>query len=230
MSASLHRRSTPPEVMTITIDYAFHLLPASRGTVSFTALATTNPFQRPMTNSQALRRALGYSNSGELNARSGNSARELVRREALRRDLFSDFVAGNTIPKGTAFRQTRPDSKSAPPTSRSGNTARWLDWESDQSHHFDVINVQQAFPIIDAGPECPGNDDFPPFNAKVKVEADLKARATVTIGFIVAVGSLVLCESTLAFILILMTGFDNPTRDHKGSVHLGTRWRSRSSV
>ena len=185
MSTSSRRRSTPPEVMTITIDYNFHLIPASRGTVSLTALATTNPLQRPMTNSQALRRALGYSESGELNARSGNSASELVRREALRRDLFADFVGGNSIPAGTTFGEASTNSSA--PAAKTGKEARWLDWEKDWNQQFNVIDVQQSFPVVDAGLSCPQNGDVPAFDAKIKIDADVKARATVTVGFIVAV-------------------------------------------
>jgi hypothetical protein len=46
------RRSSPPEVMVMAIDYNFTLLPASRGTISLTALATTNPLQKPLTSTQ----------------------------------------------------------------------------------------------------------------------------------------------------------------------------------
>jgi hypothetical protein len=185
MTASRRRRSTPPEVMTITIDYNFHLIPTTRGTVSMTALATTNPLQRPMTNTQALRRALGYSESGELNSRSGNSAGELVKREMLRRDLFADFVGGNKIPEGTTWGEAN-----ATAPSKRDLESRWLDWSKDWNHQFDVINVQQAFPVVDAGISCPQNGDIPAFSAKMKVDADVTARATVTVGFIVA-GSII---------------------------------------
>ncbi|KIM27844.1 hypothetical protein M408DRAFT_329777 [Serendipita vermifera MAFF 305830] len=183
MAASSRRRSTPPEVLTITIDYNFHLIPESRGTVSLTALATTNPLQRPMADAQVLRRALGYSESGELNARSANSPSELVKREALRRDLFASFVGGNVIPEGTTFAPGNATSKRG---HGNGHEARWLDWEKDWNHQFDVLDIQQAFPVVDAGLSCPQNGDVPAFDAKIKIDADVKARATVSIGFIVA--------------------------------------------
>jgi hypothetical protein len=186
MTTSRRRRSAPPEVLTITIDYNFHLIPTTRGTVSLTALATTNPLQRPMTNTQALRRALGYSESGELNSRSGNSAGELVTREILRRDLFADFIGGNRIPEGTTWGEANT---TAP--SKRDLESRWLDWSQNVNHQFDVINVQQqVFPVIDTGISCPPNGNIPAFSAQMKIDADVTATATVTVGFIVA-GSII---------------------------------------
>jgi hypothetical protein len=186
MTASRRRRrSTPPEVLTIAFDYNFHLIPATRGTVSLTALATTNPLQRPMTNTQALRRALGYSESGELNARSGNGASEIVAREVLRRDLFADFIGGNRIPEGTTW----GGANSTAPSKRDLES-RLLDWSDDGNHQYNVINVQQAFPVVDASISCPQNGDVPAFSAEMTINADVTATATVTVGFIVA-GSII---------------------------------------
>ena len=153
-----------------------------------------------MTNTQALRRALGYSESGELNARSGNSAGELVTRETLRRDLFADFVGGNRIPEGTTW----GDANSTTSTKRA-NEARWLDWENDWNHQFDVINIQQAFPVVDASISCPQNGDVPAFDASITIGANVDASATVTVGFIVA-GSVIPPEISKAAFTAALDG------------------------
>ncbi|KAG8775303.1 hypothetical protein FRC15_000633, partial [Serendipita sp. 397] len=185
------KRSTPPEVMTIEFDYNFHLIPASRGTVSLTALATTNPLQRPIVNAQRVRRALGYSEDGRLNARSSMSAGELVSRELRRRDLFAEFVNGNVIPSGvtsTLLKGTDgPSSKEI--SSKNGNDTisnKLGDWTKDWNKQFNILDISESFPVADAKLSCPQNGDVPAFDAKIKIDAEVDVKATVSVGFILA--------------------------------------------
>lgn len=180
--------------MDITIDYNFHLLPASRGTVSFTSTATTNPYQKPLTDSQRVRRALGYSEQGGLNARSGNSARELVEREIRRRDLFADFVAGNRIPAGLTSTLTAANKVSAAKEGDFNATSIAHKWEHDWNKQFELIDMHQSFPVADATLSCPQNGDVPAFTAGVKIDADVSLKATVSVGLIVAVRNYPKCN------------------------------------
>ncbi|PVF92576.1 hypothetical protein CPB86DRAFT_841263 [Serendipita vermifera] len=191
---ALHKRASNPEVMTITIDYNFHLIPASRGTISLTALATTNPLQRPLVSAQRLKRALGYGEDGELNARSANSPGELVRREILRRDLFAEFVGGNVIPAGVTDELFAAKNEKKAKTAKVGSlSANSTDepvynakWQHDWDHTFELLDIHQAFPVVDAKVSCPQNGDVPAFDAAIKVDADVNVKASVTVGFIIA--------------------------------------------
>ncbi|KAG8816894.1 hypothetical protein FRC17_000145, partial [Serendipita sp. 399] len=177
------KRSTPPEVLTITFDFNFHLIPTSRGTVSLTALATTNPLQRPLVNAQHVRRALGYSENGPLNARRSTSAGELVSRELRRRDLFAEFVKGNTIPSGVTSRITDAPSASS---NSSAISSKLGNWSKDWNKQFNLLDINDSFPVADAKLSCPQNGEIPAFDAKIKIDADVDVKATVTVGFILA--------------------------------------------
>lgn len=163
----------------MTIDYNFNLLPASRGTVSLTALATTNPLQRPLASTQNLRRALG--DDGSLNAR---SPRELVAREIRRRDLFADFVGGNQIPPGVnANAGVTNASSSSNTTDHLMSSGAWTDQWNKQ---YNIFNIQDSFPVMNVDLSCDQNGNIPAFHAGANIDANVNIQATVTVGFIVS--------------------------------------------
>jgi hypothetical protein len=165
--------------MAVTIDYNFNLLPASRGTVSLTALATTNPLQRPLASTQNLRRALG--DDGSLNAR---SPRELVAREIRRRDLFADFVGGNQIPPGVnANAGVTNASSSSNTTDHLMSSGAWTDQWNKQ---YNIFNIQDSFPVMNVDLSCDQNGNIPAFHAGANIDANVNIQATVTVGFIVS--------------------------------------------
>lgn len=168
--------------MAVTIDYNFNLLPASRGTISLTALATTNPLQRPLASTQNLRRALGSLDDGSLNARSGRSASELVAREVRRRDLFVDFIGGNQIPPGVNADTGVTDASSNTTDHLISNEA----WTNQWNKQYNIFNVQGSFPVMDVDLACNQSGDIPAFHAKANINADVNIQATVTVGFIVS--------------------------------------------
>lgn len=195
VAAAKRRRSAPPEVLTVKIDYQFNLIPLSRGTVSLTALATTNPLQRPLATTQRLRRALGYDESDSHHRRRGGH-RQLVNREIRRRDLFTDFVNGNTIPAGItadaiAAKTMTTDGKLGKlGKSANGTTSKLGNWSKDWNKQFDVLDISQGFNVANVKLSCPQNGDIPAFDAKVLIDAQVDVKATVTVGFIAA-GSII---------------------------------------
>jgi hypothetical protein len=55
---------------------------------------------------------------------------------------------------------------------------------------FDVLNVNQNFPIFDQSISCPQEGNAPAIGAGLKVDVDVAAKLTANVGFIVT-GSIV---------------------------------------
>ena len=165
---------------------------------------------------QKLRRALGYDEAEELRSihhRRSGGHRQLVSREIRRRNLFTEFINGNTIPAGATDKAIAAKTMSKEgKMGKSSNTTlgKLGDWDKDWNKQFDVLDISRGFNVANVKLSCPQNGDVPAFDAKVLIDAEVNVKATVSVGFITSVSLDVASRVIISFCVL---GIDHPAQD-----------------